>query len=140
MTVWSGHRKHAHGRHRRRNAIGTAIIAVLSYSSVLLLCSHPDGKYFASSVAQSFAHAIDASTTSDHDAHEELCKVVHQQVVALQAFSIKPILGAQTLPLDIAIGEEVPHLIARLNAFRPPGDRFALAKVVNFQLSSVLRI
>ena len=146
MTVGSRHSmgwlafgKRAHGRHRT-HAIGISIIATLSYLSVLLLCSHPDGKYLALSVAQSLAHAIVTSTTPDHDAHEALCKVVHQQVVALQAFSIGPIFGAQTLHLDIAIGERVPSLIARLNAFRPPGDRSASAQVVNFQLSSVRRI
>jgi len=146
VTVWSRHNmgwlafgKRAHGRHRTRNAIGPSIVATLSYLSVLLLCSHPDGN-LGSSVVPSFAHAIVTSTTPDHDTHEELCKVVHKQVVALQAIPSGPILGAKTLPLDIAIGEEVPHLIARLNAFRPPGNRFAPAQVVNFQLSSVLRI
>ena len=136
---WSKHRKRAR-RHCTRNAISTSIIATLSYLSVLLLCSHPDGKYLGWSVVQSFSHAIVASTAPDHDTHEELCKVVHKEIVALQAFSIGPILGAQTLHLDIAIREGMARLIARLAAFRPPGDRFAPVQVVNFQLSSVLRI
>jgi hypothetical protein len=61
-------------------------------------------------------------------------------MVALQAFSIEPILGVNPPNLDIAIGEDVPSLTAILNSFRPPGNTFAPAKVVNFQLSSVLRI
>ena len=146
MKVWSRHsveglgfRKYAHARHRTRPALATAVIVTLLYLTILLSCAHPDGKYLGSSVVQSFAHAI-VTSAPDHDTHEELCKVVHKQVVALQAIPSGPILGAKTLPLDIAIGEEVPHLIARLNAFRPPGDRFAPAQVVNFELSSVLRI
>ncbi len=147
MAVWSlhsaewlGFRNCPHGRYRTRYAIGIAIIATLSYLSVLVSCSHPDGNYLGSSVVQSFAHASVPLGTSDHDTDEELCKVLHKQVVALQAFSIGPILGAKTLHLDIAIGEELPLLIARLNAFRPPGNGFSPAKVVNLQLSSVLRI
>jgi len=147
VTVWSRHsaeglgfRKYAHARNRTRPALATAMLVALSYMTVLLSCAHPDGTYLSSSVVQSFAHAIVTSTAPDDDTHEELCKVVHKQVVALQAIPSGPILGAKTLPLDIAIGEEVPHLIARLNAFRPPGNRFAPAQVVNFQLSSVLRI
>jgi hypothetical protein len=89
---------------------------------------------------QSFAHSSVPLETPDHDTDEELCKVLHKQVVALQAFSIGTILGAKTLQLDIAIGEEAPLLIARLKAFRPPGHGFSPAKVVDFRLSSVLRI
>jgi hypothetical protein len=147
VTVWSQHsadwlgfRKCTPGRHRARYAIGTAMIVTLSYLTVLLSCAHPDGKYLGSSVVQSFVHASVTSTTPDRDTDEELCKVVHKQVVALQAFSIGPIFGLTTPHLDIAIGEEAPLLIARLNAFRPPGHGFSPAKVVNFQLSSVLRI
>ncbi len=147
MAVWSQHRADclgfrncAHGRYRTRYAISIAIIATLAYLSVLVSCSHTDGKHLDSSVVQSFAHASVPLETPDHHTDEELCKVLHKQVVSLQAFSIGTILGAKTLHLDIAIGEEVPLLIARLNAFRPPGNGFSPAKVVNLQLSSVLRI
>jgi hypothetical protein len=147
VAVWSQHRagwlgfcKCTPGRHRARHAIGTAMIVTLSYLSILLSCAHPDGKYLASSVVQSFAHASITSTTPERDTAEELCKIVHKQVVALQAFSIGPIFGVTSPRLDIAIGEEAPLLIARLNAFRPPGNGISPAKVIDFRLSAVLRI
>lgn len=137
---WLGFRKCAHARHRTRYAIGTAIIATLSYLTVLISCACPDGEHFGSSVVQNLAHASVTSETPGHDTDEELCKFVHEQVVTVQAFSIGPILGAKTPHTDIEIGEKVPRLTAMLNGFRPPGNSFAPAKELSFQLCSVLRI
>ena len=145
MAVWSRYSREWldlgkwRTRRRTRSASVTTMLVTLAYLAVLVSCvhTHPDGQYLGSPV-QTFA-AKATSETPDSDTDEELCKVVHNQIIA-QSFSIGPMLDVSYPYLNIAIHEASSGLTAMLNGFRPPGDRSASAKAINSQLSPVLRI
>jgi hypothetical protein len=137
---WMVFRKCAHTRPRTRYAVGTAIITTLSYLTVMLACACTDGKYLRSSGVQNPARATVTAEDPGPDTDEELCRFVHEQMLTLQASSTRSILVTKTSSKDVLIDEEVPRQTPILIAFRPPGDRFAPAKILGFRLYSVLRI
>lgn len=127
-------------RHRRRYVIGTAIIVTLSYLTVLLPCAYRDGKYLDLSVLQNVAYASVTSETPGRDSDEEHCQYMHQQMIALEAFSSASILVAKMSYTGLVINEEIPRQASILNGFRPPPACFVPARELRFQLYSVLRI
>lgn len=135
-------RQDPHKRARRipdkRFMAGTAVMITLSYLTVVLACACTDGKYSRSSSAHNVISASVNSKSTNGD--EELCKSMHERMLTLQALSTGSMLVAKISYIDVLIDEEVPRQTAIVNGFRPPGNRFAPAKVVNFQLSSVLRV
>jgi hypothetical protein len=120
--------------------VGTATIATLSYLSVALVCARTDGMHVRLAGVEEPALATTASKTPVPDTDEELCKFMHDQMLALQASPTGSIVVAKISHLDVLIGEDIPDQTPIFDAFRPPGDRFAPAQMLSFQLYSVLRI
>jgi hypothetical protein len=106
----------------------------------MLACACTDGKYLRLSGVQNPARAIATAGTPGPDTDEELCGFVHDQMLTLQASSTRSILVTKTSYKGVLIDEEVSRQTPILIAFRPPGDRFAPAKILGFRLYSVLRI
>jgi hypothetical protein len=79
------------------------------------------------------------SETLPSDSDEDLCKFTHEQMIA-QSSSNGSIRLSEFLYLTVLIGEEMPDPTPIRDAFRPPGHEFASARVLSFQLYSILRI
>ena len=137
---WLVPRKRAHVRPWKRLMVGTATIVTLSYLTVALVCACTDGMYLRLPGVPNLALATVASETPVPDTDKELCKLIHEQMLTLQASSKGSCLFAKISYMDVRIAEEMPHQTRILDAFRPPGNGFAPARVLSFQLYSVLRI
>lgn len=120
--------------------VGTATIVMLSYLSVALVCARTDGMHIPPSGVKEIALSTTAPKAPVPDSDEELCKFMHEQMLALQASPTGSIVLAKISHLDVLIGEDIPHQTVIFDAFRPPGNRCAPTQLFSSQLYSVLRI
>src|SRR6266508_366504 len=107
----------------RRFLLGTTLMITLSYLTVVLACACIDGKYLRSSGAHNVVSVRVTSESTNRD--EELCKSMHEPMLALQASSTGSMLVAKISYIDVLI--ELPRQSAIVNSFRPPGNGFSPA-------------
>jgi hypothetical protein len=131
--------KSAPARPGKRLALGTAIVATLSYLTLVLACACTDGKYLHPTGWQNLALETIASEAPVHDAEAELCAFMREHKLSLQAGSPQSMLVAKISYLAHAIDRDVLQQTPIVIAFRPPGNHFSTNSCA-FESDSVLRI
>ena len=119
--------------------VATAILALFSYLTVVLVCGDAGAKHLGFSGAENVSFAVVTMATPASDTDADLCVFPHQQMIA-QSSSNGSIRLSEVFSLTVLIGEKMPGRTPMLDTFRPPGNEFAPARVLSFQLYSVLRI
>ena len=140
MIGW-GHNPHkcAKTRARKQFLLITAILVLFSYLTVVLACGDTGDKDLRFSDAENVSFAVVTTEAPASDTDKDLCKFTHEQMIA-QSSSNGSIRLSEILYLTVLIGEEMPGPTPIRDAFRPPGHEFASARVLSFQLYSILRI
>lgn len=133
-------RKWALVRPWKRFMAGTATIVTLLFLTVVLACARMEGMHVGPAGVEEIALSTIASKTPVPDTDEELCKLLHDQMLALQVSSTGSIVLGEISHLETLIGEDISPQTPIFDACRPPGNRSATAQLISFQLYSVLRI
>jgi hypothetical protein len=115
----------------------TAVLAILSYVTVMLTCGYAEAKHLPEFAARSLETALATSENSTRS-DEELCEILHEQLFIKQAFSV-PSITANKISHVLLTGAGMLGQSAELDGFRPPGSAIA-PNVLSFFLYSVLRI
>lgn len=116
----------------------TAVLAILSYVTVMLTCGYAEAKHLPEFGARSLETALATSENSTHS-DDEFCEILHEQLFTKQAFSAGSIFTAAKISDVLLASAEPDGQSAELDGFRPPGSAIP-PNVLSFRLYSVLRI